>query len=110
MFIVKKVGHERIFFLYPCVSLWTFGAEHKKMSMKLFFLFSKQYRKYTTALLAESDSLLTFGIMGRSYQLSELSIDENFDDGFTDISYLVLTSIATGLVVILVIWRLCKIK
>lgn len=82
------------------------------MSTKTFFLFSKQYRKYTTALLAESDTLLTFGLMGRSFQLSELSMDENFDDGISDgdVSYLVLTSVAMGLALILIIWRLCKIK
>lgn len=82
------------------------------MTTETFFLFSKQYRKYTTALLAESDTLLAFGLLGRSFQLSELSMDDNFDGGITDgdISSLVLTSIAMGLVLMFIIWRLCKVK
>ncbi len=82
----------------------------KKIVCVTFFPFSKQYRKYTTALLAESDTLLTFGLMGRSFQLSELSMDE-LSEGITDgdLTYLVMTSITTGIALILIIWRLCRI-
>lgn len=64
---------------------------------------------YTTALLAESDTLLTFGLLGRSFQLTELDANDDFDDDF-DVagysSYLLLTSIAMGLVLLFIIWKL----
>ena len=74
---------------------------------------SKQYRKYTTALLAESDTLLTFGLLGRSFQLTELNAIDDFDDEFDMAgysSYLLLTSIAMGLVLLIIIWKLFRIK
>jgi hypothetical protein len=75
----------------------------------LFDVNSKQYRKYTTALTIDCDSILTFGLLGRSFQLSELTADDDFDDEIVnDAKYLLLTSIATGLVVVFVIWKLCK--
>lgn len=64
---------------------------------------------YTTALLAESDTLLTFGLLGRSFQLTELDANDDFDDDFDVVgysSYLLLTSIAMGLVLLFIIWKL----
>lgn len=69
-------------------------------------LFSKQYINYTTVLTEESETLLTFGVLGRVFELEGLDDDGGEEDGM-DLFYLLL-SLSAGLVTALIIMKIFR--
>ncbi|CAG9804065.1 unnamed protein product [Chironomus riparius] len=70
---------------------------------------NKQYRKYTTTLASDTDTILTFGVLGRAFRLTEFYMtDDNSEQA--QFWWYLLSSMTFGLVFMFIIWRLCKIK
>lgn len=66
--------------------------------------FSKQYINYTTVLSAENESILTFGVLGRIFNLNEL---DGEDGG--GLFYLLISSLL-GLLIMFAVVKLFRSK
>ncbi|KAG5680236.1 hypothetical protein PVAND_009759 [Polypedilum vanderplanki] len=70
---------------------------------------NKQYKKYTATLLSETDKILTFGVLGRGFQLAEFHVDDNdFENDL--LWWYLLSTMIFGASLMVIVWRLTRDK